>query len=71
MIRRYQAPFGWAVAVAFLLCAAPAWGQTDDRLVLCLDPLNMPYSEVGMYPPGFDMEIGKSIAKAMGRPSAI
>lgn len=58
------------LGVAGLLILAhygQALAQNKERLVLCVDPLNMPYSEMGVDPPGFDIEIGKRIGKIVGR----
>lgn len=63
-----------AMLMALAGIAALCWGaastsaQVDDsRLVICVDPLNMPYSETAGDPPGFDVEIGKLLAKEIKR----
>jgi len=54
--------------ISLVLSALPAWALMDDtKLVICVDPLNMPYSETAADPPGFDVEIGKMLAKEVKR----
>lgn len=52
-----------------LAAVAPPTGQAQqgEPLVLCLDPVNMPYSGRGELPPGFDMEIGRLLGRHIGR----
>jgi polar amino acid transport system substrate-binding protein len=47
--------------------AGAAFAEDPARLVICADPLNMPYSEQGADPPGFDVEIGQMLAKELKR----
>jgi polar amino acid transport system substrate-binding protein len=56
-----------AACIAALQFAVEARAQDPARLTICADPLNMPYSEQGMDPPGFDVEIGQALAREVGR----
>jgi len=60
-----------AAALSYLLIIAVARADDPTRLVVCLDPLNMPYSEQGADPPGFDAEIGQALAKDLNRKFAV
>ena len=62
---------GWLCAVLLTIFATSAAAEDPTRLVVCVDPLNMPYSEQGADPPGFDVEIGQMLAKELNRKFAV
>ena len=59
------------MAGLLLLAGSHAWGQGGQKIMFCLDPLNMPYSQQFAQPPGFDMEIGGLIAGVLQRESGV
>jgi len=58
---------GLLCTLLLILFATAAAAEDPTRLVICVDPLNMPYSEQGADPPGFDVEIGQMLAKELNR----
>lgn len=56
---------------ASLLSGLAIAQQDPQRLVICVDPLNLPYSAEGADPPGFDVEIGAMLARELKRSFSI
>ncbi|HEY7647528.1 MAG TPA: transporter substrate-binding domain-containing protein [Methylomirabilota bacterium] len=54
-----------ALAVAILLIATASPGEVR-RIRLCADPSNLPFSAQDAREPGFEVEIGRAIADALG-----
>jgi polar amino acid transport system substrate-binding protein len=54
------------LAVAILLTAAAISGGEVRRIRLCADPSNLPFSSQGGTAPGFEVEIARAIAEALG-----
>jgi ABC-type amino acid transport substrate-binding protein/mono/diheme cytochrome c family protein len=64
---------GFLVVAALLALVEPASAaDTSDvkPLRLCADPENLPYSSDDASKPGFYLEVGQAIGKALGRPVA-
>jgi polar amino acid transport system substrate-binding protein len=64
---------GFLAVVALLALAEPSSAaDTSDvkPLRLCADPENLPYSSDDASKPGFYLEVGQAIGKALGRPVA-
>jgi polar amino acid transport system substrate-binding protein len=64
---------GFLAVVALLAFAEPtSAADTSDvkPLRLCADPENLPYSSDDASKPGFYLEVGQAIGKALGRPVA-
>jgi polar amino acid transport system substrate-binding protein len=64
---------GFLAVAAFLALFEPtSAADTNDvkPLRLCADPTNLPYSSDDASKPGFDLELGQAIGKALGRPVA-
>lgn len=60
------------LAVAAILAVVEPTSAADTSdvkpLRLCADPTNLPYSSDDASRPGFDLEVGQAIGKALGRP---
>ena len=54
------------LAVALLLMATATNGAEVRRIRLCADPSNLPFSSQDAKEPGFEVEIGRAIAEALG-----
>lgn len=54
------------LAVAVLLMAAASGGAEVRRIRLCADPSNLPFSSQDATRPGFEVEIARAIAEALG-----
>ena len=61
-----------AVAAILALVEPISAADTSDLkpLRLCADPTNLPYSSDDASKPGFYLEVGQAIGKALGRPVA-
>ena len=58
---------GMTVVVLGLLLATALPAAAYDRLIWCVDPLNMPYSQQSGFPPGFDVDISMRISQLLER----
>jgi ABC-type amino acid transport substrate-binding protein len=54
------------LAVAVLLAATASGGASVPRIWLCADPSNLPFSSKDAREPGFEVEIARAIAEALG-----
>jgi polar amino acid transport system substrate-binding protein len=60
------------IALLFGVPAAPVAAATLDQIratgmiTVCADPANLPLSDAGLNPPGYDLEIADEIAKSLG-----
>jgi polar amino acid transport system substrate-binding protein len=54
------------LAVAVVLAAAASSGGEERRIRLCADPSNLPFSSRDAATPGFEVEIARAIAAALG-----
>lgn len=62
----------FALAIVSLLIAPAAPGMAEEAkpLRLCADPTNLPFSSDSSAQPGFYVEIGRALARALNRPIA-
>ena len=64
---------GFLTVAAILALVEPtSAADTSDvkPLRLCADPTNLPYSSDDVFKPGFYLEVGQALGKALGRPVA-
>lgn len=59
-----------AVVLSLVVPASQAGAQERQPLRLCADPTNLPFSSDNSTTPGFYLEIGQALAKALDRPVA-
>ncbi len=57
----------WPLAAALVALAGPAAAETTP-LRLCADPDDLPFSSASAQTPGFYIELGRDVAREMGRP---
>jgi polar amino acid transport system substrate-binding protein len=60
----------WAAASAMIAPVVTAHADEAQPLRLCADPTNLPFSSDSPSQPGFYVEIGQALARALGRPIA-
>ena len=54
------------LAVAILLTATAVGSGEVRRIGLCADPSNLPFSSQNAQEPGFEVELARAIAEALG-----
>ncbi|MEY9180976.1 polar amino acid transport system substrate-binding protein [Bradyrhizobium sp. USDA 326] len=57
-------------AAALVVAASPLHAEEAQPFRLCADPTNLPFSSDSPSRPGFYVEIGQALARALGRPIA-
>lgn len=60
----------WAAAAAMIASTASAHADEAKPFRLCADPTNLPFSSDSPSQPGFYVEIGQALARALGEPIA-
>ncbi|WFU41417.1 transporter substrate-binding domain-containing protein [Bradyrhizobium sp. CB82] len=68
--RAITALVAWAAASAMIAPVTTAHADEAQPFRLCADPTNLPFSSDSPSQPGFYVEIGQALAKALGQPIA-
>ena len=57
-----------AIVSVLAMVSTPAFAEDASPLRLCADPTNLPFSSDNPSQPGFYLEIGQALGRALGRP---
>jgi polar amino acid transport system substrate-binding protein len=66
VVRAMLAAFLFGAPVSQVAALTPDDIRTTGTITVCADPANLPLSDAGLNPPGYDLEIAAEIAKSLG-----